>query len=171
MRRLNQDAVIAIVLLLASGILFWSTFSIRAPDYGILLPSTWPRAIIIALALLSFIYLMTSLKTGSAVKDRDAASAGGSKRPPGLKGWLVYWQNPIICFALFFAYLVTLPILGSLIGGVLFVFALMSAIGGFAPKDIGLHAILSLATVGGMWSIFTFGLDVLLPTGVLFSPF
>ena len=44
MRRLNQDAVIAVFLLLASGVLFWATFSIRTPDYGVLTPSAWPRA-------------------------------------------------------------------------------------------------------------------------------
>jgi len=171
MRRLSHDAIIAIVLLVASGILFWSTFSIRAPDYGVLLPSTWPRMIIVALAILSFIYLVQSLKAGRNVDDKDVAPTEEYQREPGLKGWFIHWLNPIICFGLFFAYLATLPILGSLIGGVLFVFALMSAIGGFALRDIGLHAVLSLATIGGMWSIFTFGLDVILPTGIIFSPF
>ena len=164
MRRLNHDTVIAIFLILASGVLFWSTFSIRSPDYGVLAPSAWPRGIIIALAILSVIYLIQSLR-------REPVEGHTPKRPSGLKAWVVYWQNPIICFSLFFAYLITLPILGSLIGGVLFVFALMSAIGGFAPRDVISHAILALATVGGMWSIFTFGLDVILPTGVIFSPF
>ena len=55
MKRLNRDAVIAIVLLMACGILFWSTFSIRAPDYGQLKPSTWPRVVLSVLTLLSAI--------------------------------------------------------------------------------------------------------------------
>ena len=164
MRRLNHDAVIAIFLILASGVLFWSTFSIRSPDYGVLAPSAWPRGIIIVLAILSVIYLIQSLR-------RETVEGDVAKHPPGLKGWVVYWQNPIICFSLFFAYLITLPILGSLIGGVLFVFLLMSIIGGISPRDVIIHAVLALATVGGMWSIFTFGLDVILPTGVIFSPF
>jgi putative tricarboxylic transport membrane protein len=167
MRRLNQDAVIAIVLLLISGVLFWSTFSIRTPDYGVLAPSTWPRIIIIVLAILSVIYLISSIKEGEGT----TYQGGPADREPGLKAWLVYWQNPIICFVLFFVYLFTLPVLGSLIGGVLFVFALMSAIGGFAKKDMGVHAMLALTTVGGMWSIFTYGLEVILPTGIIFSPF
>ena len=41
MGRLSRDAVIAIVLLMACGILFWSTFSIRDPDYGQLKPTAW----------------------------------------------------------------------------------------------------------------------------------
>ncbi len=166
MKRLNQDAVIAIVLLLASGILFWSTFSIRTADYGVLAPSAWPRVIIIALGILSAIYLVQSIQDGSG-----EFYEGTADRAPGIKGWLVYWKNPIICFVLFFAFLLTLPVFGSLIGGVLFVFLLMSFLGGFAPRDMLVHAALALATVGGMWAIFTYGLGVLLPPGMIFSPF
>ena len=167
MRRLNQDAVIAIFLLLASGICFWATFSIRTPDYGVLTPSAWPRVIIFALALLSFIYLIQSLKKGVPA-DADMADPA---RKPGLKGWFVYWQNPIYCFALFLTYLLTLPVLGSLIGGVTFVFTLMCILGGASRQKLVLHAALSLATVGGMWCIFTFGLEVILPPGIIFSVF
>jgi len=168
MRRLNQDAVIAILLLVASGILFWSTFSIRVPDYGVLSPSTWPRIIILSLSVLSIIYLLQSLKESESESNAGQSVAD---RPPGFAGWVVYWKNPIICFSLFFLFLLTLPILGSLIGGVLFVFSLMSALGGLAPRDIALHAMMALITIGGMWTIFTYGLGVILPTGVIFSPF
>ena len=167
MRRLNQDAVIAIFLLLASGILFWSTFSIRTPDYGVLAPSAWPRVIIIAMAILSVIYLIQSVR-----KQEDAADPNvPAEREPGFSGWFVYWKNPLFCFALFLIYLLTLPILGSLIGGVSFVFILMTILGGISKEKILTHAALSLATVGGMWLIFTYGLEVILPQGMIFSAF
>ncbi|NQV99990.1 MAG: tripartite tricarboxylate transporter TctB family protein [Rhodospirillales bacterium] len=165
MSRLNKDAVIAIFLLVASGILFWSTFSIRTPDYGVLSPAAWPRVIIIALTLLSFIYLFQSLKAGPSTAAADA------DRQPGIRGWFIYWQNPIYCFALFLAYLLTLPILGSLIGGLAFVFTLMCVLGGISGNKLILHAALSLVTVGGMWVIFTYGLGVILPPGIIFSAF
>ena len=166
MRRLNQDAVIAIILLLASGVLFWSTFSIRTADYGVLAPSTWPRVITVALGILSAIYLAQSIK-----KDDGEVYEGTADRDPGIMAWLVYWKNPIICFVLFFAFLITLPVFGSLIGGILFVFFLMGFLGGFAPRAMLVHAALATATVGGMWAIFTYGLGVLLPSGMIFSPF
>ena len=165
MRRLNQDAIIAIILLMASGVLFWATLSIRSPDYGALAPSTWPQVIIVVMAILSAIYLVQSLKQGV---DENISEPD---REPGLVNWFIYWKNPIFCFALFFVYLFTLPYLGSLIGGVLFVFILMGILGGFAPKSMAVHALLALATVGGMWAIFTYGLEVILPPGVIFSPF
>ena len=69
MARLNRDAVIAIVLLLVCGALYWATFDIRNPDYGQLKPSTWPRVIIGALAFLSVLYLIQSIKRGPAERD------------------------------------------------------------------------------------------------------
>ncbi len=171
MGRLRQDTVVAIVLLMVCGILFWATFSIRTPDYGQLKPSTWPRVILGVLTFLSVIFLVQSLRLAPpAAVDYERPDLGP---PPGggLIGWLKHWQNPIWCFALFFAYLATLPVLGSLIGGVLFVFTLMSVLGGWSPRNLALHAALALVTVGGMWSIFTYGLGVLLPPGEIFSAY
>jgi putative tricarboxylic transport membrane protein len=169
--RLSRDAVIAIVLLMVCGILFWSTFSIRVPDYGQLKPSTWPRVVLGVLALLSVIYLVQSLRRGPAPEGEPENDGDGAARAPGLLGWIRYWRNPFWCFGLFFAYLVTLPVLGSLIGGVLFVFTLMGVLGGWGAKNLAQHAALALISVGGMWSIFTYGLGVFLPTGEMFSPF
>ncbi len=166
MGRLNRDAVIAIVLLMACGILFWSTFSIRTPDYGQLKSSTWPRVVLGVLSLLSTIYLVQSLRRGPASEDQL-----GPARAPGPIGWILSWRNPLWCFTLFFAYLVTLPFLGSLIGGVLFVFTLMGVLGGWSARNLMQHAALALISVGGMWSIFTYGLGVILPPGEIFSPF
>ena len=169
MQRLNRDAIIAIVLLMACGILFWSTFSIRVPDYGQLKPSTWPQTILVVLAVLCAIYLFQSLRTGEAPKDEYDDYDDGAVRGPGLVGWIAHWRNPLWCFGLFFCYLATLPYLGSLIGGVAFVFTLMCVLGGWQPKRLLLHAAVALGTVGGMWSIFTYGLGVILPQGEIFS--
>ncbi len=171
MGRLGRDAVIAIVLLMACGILFWSTFSIRVPDYGQLKPSTWPRVVLGVLTLLSVIYLVQSLRRGLAPGDEPDKDDDGPARAPGLIGWILYWRNPIWCFGLFFAYLVTLPFLGSLIGGVLFVFTLMGVLGGWGARNLLQHAALALISVGGMWIVFTYSLGVFLPTGEIFSPF
>lgn len=167
MRRLNHDAIIAIFLILASGVLFWSTFSIRTPDYGVLSPAVWPQVIISALGLLSVIYLIQSLNKGKSTEGDNQ----DVDRVPGVKGWFLHWKNPIFCFALFLAYLLSLPILGSLIGGVCFVFILMSILGENSKKTVLVHGVMSLATVGGMWLIFTYGLDVMLPPGMIFSAF
>jgi len=166
MQRLNRDSVVAILLLVACGVFFWASFEIRQPNYGVLMPSTWPRVIIAMLTLLSFLYLLQSLRSGPAEPTPDSDSA-----PPDFAGFIAYWRNPIICFAMFFTFLATLPVLGMLIGGISFVFILMTLLGGWAPRQLLFHALVAIATVGGMWSLFTFGLGVMLPEGVIYNPF
>ncbi len=166
MERLNRDAVIAIVLLVFCGVFFWASFDIRQPDYGVLLPSTWPRVVLGVLSLLSVIYLVQSLRQGADAEEEEAPD-----REPGIRGWVLYWRNPLWCFGLFFAYLATLPVLGMLIGGVSFVFVLLNVLGGWDRKNLVLHAAVALLAVGGMWSLFTFGLGVLLPPGMILGRF
>lgn len=161
MNRMNRDAWVAIALLLFAGFMFWASFDIRSPDYGVLAPSVWPRIIIVAFAVLSLVYLVQSLGIGPDTLDEEG------ERPDTIAGYLSYWRNPIICFSLFAAYLALLPVFGMLLGGIAFVFALLCALGGWSPRRIALHAAVAIIAVGGMWSLFTYGLNVLLPTGIL----
>ena len=75
------------------------------------------------------------------------------------------FKNASICFLMFILFLAFLDYLGMLIGGVLFVFGLLTLLGGFEIKKIINHSIISIITIGIMWSIFTFGLKVILPEG------
>ena len=68
-------------------------------------------------------------------------------------------------FALFLVYLLTLPVLGMLLGGTAFVFLLLCALGGWHSRALAVHAIIAVVAVGGMWSLFTYGLGVILPQG------
>ncbi|RME96082.1 MAG: tripartite tricarboxylate transporter TctB family protein [Alphaproteobacteria bacterium] len=160
MNGLNRDSWIALFLLLFTGFMFWASFDIREPDYGVLPPSAWPRVILAALAILSFIYLIQSLRSGAAGEE-----GGEEGEPETLRDYLVYWRNPILCFVLFAGYLILLPILGMLLDGILFVFLLQCVLGGWQPRQLLLHAAVAVIAVGGMWSIFTFGLHVILPPG------
>ncbi|MBE9553752.1 MAG: tripartite tricarboxylate transporter TctB family protein [Proteobacteria bacterium] len=164
MNRLNRDSVIAIILLLFIGAFFWTTFDIRQPDYGILMPSVWPRVILSALTVLTVIYLGQSLK--GAFGEQETITAGD-----GFRAWLKRYRNPLWCYGLFLAFLVTLPVLGMLIGGVLFVFCLLTALGGATRDKLLLHAIVAVSTVGLIWSIFTFALHVFLPQGMIFTAY
>jgi len=156
----NRDTIVAIVLLLACGGLAAASFDIREPNYGQLSPAAWPRIVLAIFGFLSLVYLIQSLHRGS---DAPAPKAPDPNAPKGVRGFLAYWRNPIWCFALFGAYLIAIPWLGILIGGVLFVFALWTALGGL--RRAPLHAAVALVTVGGMWAVFTFALNVILPRG------
>jgi len=160
--RLNRDTIVAIVLLVLCGVFAQQSFAIREPGYGQMSPAVWPRAIVGILSFLSLIYLVQSVRLGP-----DAPSDG----PRGIAAFTTHWRNVLWCFALFLLYLLTMPVLGMLIGGSLFVFLLLNALGGWSPRLMALHAIIALATIGGMWGLFTFGLKVFLPPGMILGRF
>lgn len=159
MSSLNRDTIVSIVLLLFCGFLIWAGFLIRDPQFGELPPAVWPQAVSYVLTAFCLIYFLQSI-SGGAPAEADKPAAKG-----GLVGWLSYYSNPIACFVVYFLFLLTLPFFGTLIGGVLLVFLLLSLLGGIAPKQMAQHAVIAIISVGAMWALFTFGLRVLLPRG------
>ncbi len=157
----NRDTVIAILLLLLCGLFIWASFDIRQPDYGILGPAAWPRAVLAVLTFFCLIYLFQSLRAGPGAK--------GDSEAAGLRGWFSRYRNPLWCYGIYLAFLVTLPYLGALIGGIALVFALLTVLGGFKPRQLLLHAVVASLSMGAMWALFTFGLRVILPQGEILS--
>ena len=70
---------------------------------------------------------------------------------------------------MFMFFLLTLDYLGMLIGGVLFVFGLLTFLGNFNFKSIVKHFLISIISIGCMWAIFTYGLKVMLPEGEILN--
>jgi hypothetical protein len=165
MTGVNRDTVIAVVLLMACGILLVASYEIREPDYGVLSPAVWPRVIIAVLAFLSSIYLIQSIRKGAVPAPVDETEK------QTVSDFVGHWRNVFWVFALFLLYLLTLSYLGMLISGVAFVFLLLNALGGWQPRLLFLHAAIALVTVGGMWALFTFGLRVILPPGEILGYF
>lgn len=156
--RLNRDTVVAVALVAIIGVFWQQSFLIEEPDYGQMSPAVWPRVVLGVLSVLALIYLVQALRQGAG----EPAGRSG-----GLTGFLERWRNVLWCFALFLAYLLALPWLGMLAGGTLFVFLLLNALGGWAPRQMALHAAVAALTMGGMWTLFTYGLGVFLPEGAL----
>ena len=157
MIRVNRDTVIAIVLVVFTSAAFWTTFDINTRDDGIMQATVWPRVILAFMTVLSLIYLVRSL--------RGASETGELADEPGVAGWFRHYRNPLSSFALYFAFLATLPFFGVLIGGVLLVFLLLGLLGGFERRKLLTHTVIAVVSIGGMWAIFTFALNVILPAG------
>jgi len=171
MKRLNQDTIVAVFLLLFCAVFIGASFQIREMDFGQMASATWPRAILVLLTVLVMIYLAQSL-TRPAAPDPASDHNGDAAAParePGLTGWFRFYRNALWCYALFFTFLLTLDILGMLIGGVLFVFGMLTVLGERTVKNFLVHALIAIVSVGLMWSIFTFGLRVILPQGIIFT--
>ena len=156
MRRIDADIIIAALLLVFSGVLLAATFAFQSPPLFHFSIRTWPRAVVGALGLLSFLYLLRSLR---------------ARRPEGRisfdpRAWISANRNVFACFGLFALFVATLPFLGMLIGGILFVYILLALMGGGNARTHAVNAAIAAVSVGGMWAVFTFALRVILPGGI-----
>lgn len=156
MSRFNRDTYVAVVLLLLWGAFFTTTFFVEDMGYRTLGSEVWPRLILAALLLLLTGYFFQSVRRGAGT------STGG-----GFKGWVLRYRNALWIYVLFFLFLVTLKWLGMLLGGILFVFLALTALGNRTPRDHVVHALVAVGTITAMWVLFTFGLSVILPEGVI----
>lgn len=154
----NRDVVVAAVLLVLWGAFWVAAGDIEQTDYSAITSDVWPRIVLVALFALTFAYLVQGLR-GAVARPGEPGEPGG--------GWRARYRNPIVCFALFLLFLLTLPWLGMLLGGMLFVFLLLGALGGWAPALMARHAAIAAGSIGLMWLVFTFGLRVFLPEGEL----
>ena len=156
--RINRDSVSAVFLLLFCGVFIAASFDIQETTFGTLQSSVWPRIILGALSLFSLLLLT------QALRNPPAAGEGG-----GALGWLRRYRNPLICYALFLGFLVSLPTLGMLLGGILFVLLMLTILGGGKPAQLPLHLGIAVVSVGAMWAIFTYALGVFLPGGIILN--
>ena len=165
MSRLNRDTVVALALLVGCGAFWVESFSIRETSYGQIQSWVWPQVILAVLTVMGLVLLGQSVLQPAMEPEAEAAASA----KPGLLGWLDRYRNALICYALFLAFLLSLPVLGMLIGGALFVFATLSALGAPSLRLVPFHLAIAVGSVGVMWAIFTFGLRVFLPEGMILS--
>jgi hypothetical protein len=157
---LNRDTLVALVLLVICGVFIAASFDIRETSFGQMESTVWPRIILAALTVLTLVYLGQSLR---------GMSPGDSEAPLSVRAWFVRYRNAFFCYGLFLVFLLSLPILGMLVGGVLFIFLMLTVLGGHRPRQLVVHAMIACLSFGAMWAIFTFGLRVMLPQGMIFS--
>ena len=154
---IKKDTIVAISLLLFCGIMINSSFDIEDPGYQGMKASFWPTIVLCLLSIMCLVMLIKSVVT--------EAENNLNSNDTNLTNVFFKFKNALICFLMFVLFLAFLDYLGMLIGGVLFVFGLLTMLGGFELKKIINHFIISIITIGIMWSIFTFGLKVILPEG------
>lgn len=159
MFRVNRDTLVAIVLLLLCGGAFAHTLAIPHTTYNSMGAAVWPRFIIVVIAILSLIYLAEGLRDKES--PRIGTQGGGGS-------FLKRYWNAFQCYLLFGFFVATLPYLGILLSGFIYVFGTLAVIGQRTLKAHIVHLIVTMATVVGFWAIFTFGLGVTLPEGFLF---
>ena len=149
----------AIILLAFCGLAFAATFAIPKTNYDSLGAEVWPRFVIAAVSFFSLIYLIES------IFDKESPRVGAHG---GVVGFIKKYSNAILCYVLFGLFVVLLPYIGMLLSGWMFVFLMLTVIGKRTAKSAFIHLVISVTAVAGLWTLFTFGLQVMLPEGVIF---
>jgi hypothetical protein len=156
MTRINADVVIALLLLILCTLFFYDTFHYERLNLSIIGAGLWPRVVLVALSVLSFVYLLQSLRAGSPMQVDTAQDNSG---------WLTRNRNVIGCFILYALFLLSLPYLGMLLAGIAFVFATLTLIGRRDLRSHLLHAAIAVVCIGLVWAVFRYALGVILPEG------
>ncbi|WP_339855297.1 tripartite tricarboxylate transporter TctB family protein [uncultured Nisaea sp.] len=157
MARLNRDTLVSLLLLVFCGVMISASLEIEDTSYGTMQSSVWPQAVLGILTVFCLAMFGQSVLKPAVAKPESSAASGGIGR----------YRNAITVYILFFLFLVTMPYLGMLLGGVGFVFLALTLLGEPELKRVPLHLAIAVGMVGLMWTIFTFGLGVLLPDGEL----
>ena len=165
---MNRDFWTSLFLLFLSFVLYRESTFIEDVDYGSMKADVWPTFLVILLIVLSISMLVKSVieyrqATQSSTQDNENA-----EQTDPVTGW-TWLLNPMIVFVLFFLFLITLDYLGMLIGGIFFTFITMTLLGQISWRTVPIYFAISVISISGMWAIFTFGLRVMLPEGVLFT--
>ncbi len=162
----RRDSVVALILLLFVAVMAAESFEIRKTTFSSLPAETWPQILLVALGILCATYLLSSVRGRTAPAELDEIEADAA---PGWRATISRYANPALCFLAFFAFLLLMPLLGILLGGMLFVFVCLCLIGQRGMRAMAVHAAIAIVSVASMWAVFSFGLGVFLPPGELIS--
>ncbi len=146
--------LLACFLIGLSGLLFLQTFQVRnfpGTRFG---AEIWPRAVLIAMGVLSVILMVQALR-----KTKDAVSAATMKA--------LYEREGIAgsVFACFFGFLWLLPRLGAYPAGGVFVFTILTILGPKTLRATLLHLGISVGSSAVLWLLFSQVLKVIAPAG------
>lgn len=157
MNAISRDTIVAVILLLFCGVFYAASFQIEKTTYATIGAAVWPRLILAVMFALSTVYFVQSVRKGRSEAREPAA------------GFFSRYRNAILSYILFLAFLLTLDVLGMLLGGIAFVFLTLTLLGERSPKSLAVHMFAAVVSVGVMWAIFTFALKVILPQGTILS--
>lgn len=165
---MNCDFWTSLFLIFLSFVLYRESTFIEDVDYGSMKADVWPTFLVMLLVVLSISMLVKSLMEYRQATQSSTQDNENAEQTDSVTGW-TWLINPMIVFVLFFLFLITLDYLGMLIGGIFFTFITMTLLGQISWRTVPIYFVISVISISGMWAIFTFGLRVMLPEGVLFT--
>lgn len=175
----NKDRLVGIIFLAVGIVYFGLAFTIPVYDaYGgssVVDSSFVPKVVGVLMIILSVLQLAFTSKAG---KNAPAAEASAETAEGDGEFRVEDWDDDaanrnadtkslIMIFAVLIIYMALMSFLGFMISSALFLFATMMLLTPKAKQKLPLIIILSVVVAAGVYYLFVYGLDMVLPAGIL----
>jgi putative tricarboxylic transport membrane protein len=153
---MGRDGIAGLVVLVVSVFLYALTFRIEANTLVPVSPAFYPRMVLGATAVLSFVMLVVDL-----IAHRRAPPVAKPAQPAAPR-----YDMVVVLFAIFTVYVLALPYLGFRISTLVFI-AVMQGAMDFprTPRRWVVVVLVAIATTAATYYMFEAYLQVLLPRG------
>ena len=175
----NKELLVGVIFLIVGVAYFALAFTIPSYDaYGgssVVDSSFVPKVIGALMTVLSVLQLVFSLRAG-----KNQPPAAASTKPTEEDGTFKVedWDDDaanrnadtkalIAIFAILIVYMALMSVLGFLISSALFLFATMMLLTPKQKRKLPVIVILSVIVAIGVYYLFVYGLDMVLPAGIL----
>ena len=176
----NKELLVGVIFLIVGVAYFALAFTIPSYDaYGgssVVDSSFVPKVIGALMTVLSVLQLVFSLRAGEKNRPPAAPSAKPTEEDGTFK--VEDWDDDaanrnadtkalIAIFAILIVYMALMSVLGFLISSALFLFATMMLLTPKQKRKLPVIVILSVIVAIGVYYLFVYGLDMVLPAGIL----
>lgn len=178
----NKELLVGVIFLVVGIVYFALAFTIPSYDaYGgssVVDSSFVPKVVGILLIFLSVLQIVFTTRSSKnappaepAAKPAEAAKEDGEFK---VEDWDDDAANRnadtkalVAIFVILIIYMALLPVLGFMISSALFLFATMMLLTPKEKRKLPVIIILSVVVAAGVYYLFVYGLDMVLPSGIL----
>ena len=178
----NKDRLVGIIFLVVGVVYFGLAFTIPVYDaYGgssVVDSSFVPKVVGVLMIVLSILQLVFSSKAGKSAPAAEASAKPAETAEEDGEFRVEDWDDDaanrnadtkslIMIFVVLIIYMALMSVLGFMISSALFLFATMMLLTPKQKMKLPFIIILSLVVSVGVYYLFVYGLDMVLPAGIL----
>ena len=155
-----SDRLIGLLLLVISGLLYWQTFFFKRPPFAQfeqMGSESFPRGILIGLAILSFILLV-----------RGEGSLRPSWTLDSVRALFTRYREVLLSLLLFPAYALAIDLVGFFYSTMVYLIVMQLMLRPRRGRALAHTVVGSIAFTWGLVTLFEGYLNVVLPSGTLF---
>ena len=178
----NKELLVGVIFLVVGIAYFALAFTIPSYDaYGgssVVDSSFLPKVVGVLLILLSVLQLVFASRTSKSAPAAEAPAAPAETADENGEFKVEDWDDDaanrnadtkalVAIFLILMVYMALMSVLGFMISSALFLFATMMLLTPKQKRKLPVIIILSVVVAVGVYYLFVYGLDMVLPTGII----